>query len=377
MKIIGGIILLKLMYIIFKPKAFGRNPKGEKKKKMKMSPNYIKGRFRNLEKTKLLTDGVTPFESVSQFFFGGGENSVPKEELPVVKTDLNTITKLTGIENYIVWFGHSSYLLRAKGKTYLVDPIFSPYASPIKGSVKRFKGTEYFEADKMPEIDCLIITHDHYDHLDYETVTKIKDRVKKVITPLGVGSHLVYWGYDENIITELDWYQESPIYNDNKVVIISTPSRHSGGRTGNKNKTLWSGYVLDIKGYKKIYLGADGCYGNHLKDIGNKYGPFDMALVENGQYNKCWKYSHMFPEDTMKSIEDLKASRILPIHNSKYKLAPHDWNEPLIEITRLNDLREKEGKKKFDILTPKIGEVVNLDNTDQKFTRWFENLNKL
>ena len=102
-----------------------------------------------------------------------------------------------------------------------------------------------------------------------------------------------------------------------------------------------------------------------------------MALVENGQYNKCWKYSHMFPEDTMKSIEDLKASRILPIHNSKYKLAPHDWNEPLIKITRLNDLREKEGKKKFDILTPKIGEVVNLDNTDQKFTRWFENLNKL
>ena len=155
----------------------------------------------------------------------------------------------------------------------------------------------------MPAIDVLLITHDHYDHLDYETVTKLRSKVKHVYTSMGVASHLVYWGYDKQIITELDWWQSADI---GDMQLTAAPARHFSGRSVRRFTTLWSSFILSSNDYK-IYIGADSGYGNQFKEIGEKYGPFDLAILENGQYNTAWPQIHMFPEETVQASIDLGA----------------------------------------------------------------------
>ena len=198
----------------------------------------------------------------------------------------------------------------------------------------------------LPEkIDYLIISHDHYDHLDYITAKYLKDKVGKVVVPLGVGEHFEYWGYSPEKIIELSWDEENHL--EENVKIISVPSRHASGRLFPLNKTLWTSYILYVDG-KKIFLGGDSSYGK--------------------QYNKNWKYSHLFPEETLKVSVELGAKYLIPVHNSKFTLAPHAWYEPLRELVKINDK-----KYKVQIITPMIGEVIDLDNLNLvKTKRWFE-----
>ena len=218
----------------------------------------------------------------------------------------------------------------------------------------------------LPEkIDYLIISHDHYDHLDYITAKYLKDKVGKVVVPLGVGEHFEYWGYSPEKIIELSWDEENHL--EENVKIISVPSRHASGRLFPLNKTLWTSYILYVDG-KKIFLGGDSSYGKHFKKIREKYGEVDIAILENGQYNKNWKYSHLFPEETLKVSVELGAKYLIPVHNSKFTLAPHAWYEPLRELVKINDK-----KYKVQIITPMIGEVIDLDNLNLvKPKRWFE-----
>lgn len=222
------------------------------------------------------------------------------------------------------WFGHSSYLLVSGNKRILVDPVFSGHASPFPTMVKAFSGTEIFTAEAMPAIDVLVITHDHYDHLDYKTICALRNKVKHVVCSLGVGAHLVYWGYDAAQIHELYWHETLSL---NDMQFTALPARHFSGRFLSRNQTAWSAFSLKWNN-KHIYIGGDSGYDAHFAQTGNQYGPFDIAILECGQYNATWKYIHMMPEETVQAAIDLRADVLVPVHSGKFALSIHRWDEP-------------------------------------------------
>jgi L-ascorbate metabolism protein UlaG (beta-lactamase superfamily) len=296
----------------------------------------------------MLTEGASYSNMLKEFIFGKSKSSKPPSVLPSAKTDL---LNLDPDKNILVWFGHSSYFMQLDGKKILVDPVFSGSASPIKFTTRSFKGSDIYTADDIPEIDYLFITHDHWDHLDYETIIKLKSKIKKVITGLGSGAHLEHWKYDSNNIIELDWNEEVVL--DKKVTVNTTPARHFSGRGFKRNGSLWMSFILTTPGMK-IFIGGDSGYDNHFTEIGNKFGPFDLAILENGQYNKSWKYIHMMPEEVVQAAIDLKAKKLMTVHWSKFALALHDWDEPIMRVS------EESKKKNVQLIHPMIGEEVNL-----------------
>ena len=261
----------------------------------------------------------------------------------------------------MVWFGHSSYFLQIDGKKILVDPVFSGNASPVKFTTKSFEGSDVYAAADIPVIDYLFITHDHYDHLDYETIIQLKPKIKKVITGLGTGAHLEHWGIDKNSIIEKDWNEKVVL--DPGFIVNTTAGRHFSGRGFKRNGALWMSFMLTTPGMK-IFLGGDSGYDTHFKDIGNKFGPFDLAILECGQYNEYWKYIHMMPEEVVQAALDLQAQVLMPVHWSKFSLALHAWDDPIMRVT-------KESKKKnVPIINPMIGEEVDLKKTGIYATWW-------
>ncbi|WP_424493858.1 MBL fold metallo-hydrolase [Salinimicrobium sp. GXAS 041] len=341
---------------------FGKRPSGKRKLELNNSPHYRSGAFHNLSHTPSFTEGATYFSVLKKFLFEKNENARPKAEIPSVKTDLH---KWKPEENILVWFGHSSYFMQIDGKKILVDPVFSGHASPIKLTTSAFPGSNYYTAEDIPEIDYLFITHDHWDHLDYETITKLQPKIKKIITGLGTGEHLESWGFDRDIIIEKDWYQKEVL--EDNFVVNAVPARHFSGRNFKRNTVLWTSFALRTPSFN-IFLGGDSGYDSHFKEAGESFGPFDLAILENGQYNQDWKYIHMMPEETLQAAHDLRAARLLPVHNSKFALAKHSWYEPLESISSLH----KNGK--MQLLTPLIGEKVYLNNPDQQFTKWWRNV---
>ena len=344
---------------------FGKNPTGARLERIKHSPNYKNGQFHNLSSTPAFGENVTMGGIIYDKLFKKFPDLKPDHPIPSIKTDLH---QLDTTKNELVWFGHSSYYLQIDGLRILVDPVFSENAAPVYHTLMAFPGSNIYTISDLPEIDYLLITHDHYDHLDRQTIQAIKGKVKQVICGLGVGSHLEYWGYDPKIIIEKDWYEHIRI-NENFTIFVE-PARHFSGRGFVRNKTLWVSYVLQSPSLN-IYLGGDSGYDSHYAEIGSKYGPFDLAVLENGQYNKAWPYIHERPEEVLKAAVDLHAKRILPVHSSKFALANHPWYEPLAKLTELN------GSAHLNLITPKIGEVVDLDNKEQVFGRWWEGGNAL
>ena len=268
-------------------------------------------------------------------------------------------------EDVLIWFGHSSYFMQIDGKKILVDPVFSGSASPFSFMVKAFEGTDIYSAEDFPEIDYLFITHDHWDHLDYKTIIQLKSKINKIITGLGVGSHCERWGFEQNKIIERDWNQEIK-FADGLTVHTNT-SRHFAGRGLQRNNTLWSSFVLITPSYK-IFIGGDSGYDSYFAEIGNKFGGFDLAILENGQYNESWKYIHMMPHEVLKAAKELNAKRLFPVHSGKFALANHTWKEPLRKITELNK------NVRIPLVTPMIGEKVLLNLHEQKFSKWWENV---
>lgn len=340
---------------------FGSAPSGERLERIKKSPHYKNGRFQNLHHTPNLTEGYSYWEVTYDFLFGNHKRKRPIDSIPSLKTDLHT---LPADPNVLVWFGHSSYFIQLDGKKILVDPVFSGNASPIPGSSKAFKGTDRYTVDDLPEIDYLFISHDHYDHVDYETLKKLKSKIKYVICGLGVGAHFERWGYDQNQIFEKDWHEK--IEFDSTFIVHTTPARHFSGRGFSINNTLWISYVLQTPNLK-IYIGGDSGYDTHFTEIGEKFGPIDLAILENGQYDVKWRYIHLLPEEVLQASQDLKAKRLFPVHSSKFALANHPWDEPLTKVTELN-------KNRIPLVTPIIGELVYLNDEHQPFKQWWTGL---
>ncbi len=307
-------------------KTFGKNPSGNDLDRINKSVNYNDRVFRNINPTESLVKGASTWKIMWRFFNKPAYTS-PPSALPSEKTDLKS---QVGDSPYIVWFGHSSYFISVNGINVLVDPVFSGHASPFSFTGKSFKGADIYSVEDFPVIDILILTHDHYDHLDYNTIRKLRPKIKTICTSLGVGSHLRYWGINPAVIMEFDWWDSKEIVagNGNGVVLTAAPSRHFSGRSLVRNKTLWSSFILNAGEYR-FYLGADSGYDSHFKTIGDKYGPFDIALLECGQYNEWWPYIHMMPEETVQAAIDLKARVLMPVHWGKFALGLHPWDEPI------------------------------------------------
>lgn len=346
-------------FLFMQQKTFGTDPKGARLERILKSPNYKDGAFQNQSYTPVMAEGVTMTKVLGEYFKKviGKE---PLEDLPSVRTDLKQFNDTVPV---IIWFGHSSYLIKTNGKNILVDPVLSGNASPVSFFGSNYRGSNTYSVDDMPELDAVLITHDHYDHLDYKTILKLIPKTKHFYTSLGVGAHLEYWGVDPKNITEFDWWDSNNI--DTGFSFIAAPARHFSGRKFKRGKTLWASYILQTPTHR-FYLGGDSGYDKHFKEIGEKHGPFDIALLECGQYNAYWHNIHMMPEETAQAATDLKAKVLMPVHNSKFTLALHPWKEPLERVTK-----EAEAKG-IKVTTPLMGEPVLLDKSYPSLKWWVD-----
>lgn len=357
------LLLAFALYIFMQQDQFGKLPTGKRLERIKKSPNFRDGAFQNQHHTPDLSEDATYFSVLKEFLFTKKERLKPVDSIPSTKTDLLSLQKDA---NILVWFGHSSYFMQIDGKTILVDPVFSGAASPISFTTPSFKGTDVYDVEDFPTIDYLFISHDHWDHLDYSTILKLKSKVKTVITGLGTGEHFESWGFDTNTIIEEDW--NTKIKLDSGFTVHTTPARHFSGRGFKRNQALWTSFVLQTPTIK-IYIGGDSGYDTHFAEIGKQHGPFDLAILENGQYDKSWKYIHMMPEEVVQAAQELGASRLFPVHSSKFTLGNHPWDEPLKRVSVAAEA------VKLSLVTPMIGEKVNLKDTMQVFSAWWLKVN--
>lgn len=361
--LISLVLLLVIVTFFYMRQAkFGKAPSGARLERMKQSPNYKDGAFVNKTFTPTLSKGYSMAGLLYNQLFKSYPRRRPVDSLPSVKTNLLT---LPADSNLLVWFGHSSYYMQVNGLKLLIDPVFSGNASPIPGTAKSFNGSDIFTVNDLPDIDYLMISHDHYDHLDYETIIALRSKVKNVICGLGVGSHLEYWGYPASMLIEKDWDETVDLPGNIKVHTLT--ARHFSGRTFKRNNTLWLSYLVETP-TQKFFLGGDSGYDDHFAAIGKKYGPVDLAILENGQYNEAWHAIHTLPEETLKAAKDLQAKRLMPVHSSKFTLGLHPWDEPLSELLRYNQ------EYKIPLITPLIGETVNLNDTAHVYKSWWQGL---
>jgi len=339
--------------------AMGKVPSGRRLERIRQSSHYVHGKFQNEAHTELMQKGVSFFKVLWQFAHKP-KNTVPPGVLPSVRTDLRNLPDGAPV---VVWFGHSSYLIKAGGRTVLVDPVFSGHASPVSFFAKAFRGADVYGVRDLPVIDMVVITHDHYDHLDYQVMRQLAPTARHFYTSLGVGAHLEYWGIGSERITELDWGEEVQV--EGGGMLAAATARHFSGRGAGNGRTLWSSFVLKLDGYS-FFLGGDSGYGSHFKAIGERFGPFDIAMLECGQYGPYWPDIHMRPEETVLAARDLGAKLLLPVHWGKFTLSLHAWNESII---RAVGAAKREG---VTVTTPLIGEPVVLGGKVPQRPWWEE-----
>jgi len=365
LKILLIIILLGALGIIayLQHPLFGKSPKGEHLVQLSSSPHYTQGAFYNSVDTPMLTTDQSEWALMwDNFVSKKTGNPVPPNAIPALKTDLSGLDKN---QDLIVWLGHSSYYVQLSGQRILIDPVFSTYAAPVPWAVRAFDGTNLYHAQEMPEIDLLLITHDHYDHLDYPTIKALQPKVKQVITPLGVGAHFFAWGYDAKKVQETDWYQT--VNYAPSLQIITTPARHFSGRTFKRNQTLWAGFAL-LSTQRRIFFSGDSGYAEHFAEIGEKYGPFDWVTLDSGQYDLRWAFVHMNPEQAAQAADDLHAKAFTPAHVGRFSISTHDWDDPFKRITAASQGRN------YQLWTPQIGQPLYLDGREQSFSAWWESV---
>ncbi len=329
-------------------KSMGKNPDGKELQRIKKSENYKGGQFQNQVPTEVTRKNAS-YVKMMKDFINKPKSTIPPGIIPSVTTDLH---QLQTNKPVVIWFGHSSYLIRYLDKTILVDPVLKGQASPVSFFGRPFKGTAIYQVADLPPVDAVIITHDHYDHLDFATISELKSGQAKFYTPLGVGSHLAYWGVQPEYITELDWWEHLRV--DEHMQLTATPARHFSGRALVRNKTLWASFVLNLYDFT-IMIGGDSGYGAHFKEIGASYGPFDLAILEAGQYGDDWPFIHMLPEETVQAAIDLQAATLLPVHWGKFTLAFHPWNEPVQRVVNYAN------KINMPVIIPRIGKPILLD----------------
>ena len=289
-----------------------------------------------------------------------GSSNKPDNPLPMIRLDKNSFPEKP--EQFaIYWLGHASLLIELDGKRMLVDPVFGN-AAPLPFAARRH-GPPPLKRKDLPHIDYVLITHDHYDHLEKAAVRDLKSRNLVFVVPLGVSDHLRKWGVPDAKIKELGW---GDAFVDGNITIIAETGVHFSGRTfSTRNSSLWASYV--IKGTdtgKRLFVSGDTGYGEHFKEIGNKYGPFDVAFIEIDAWNPGWPKSHPFPDETIRIYHDVKAKALLPVHWAVFDLAMHPWDR---SINMVAELADADGN--VVLLTPMMGQRVVPGET--KTSRWW------
>ncbi|MBE7369647.1 MBL fold metallo-hydrolase [Ramlibacter pallidus] len=292
------------------------------------------------------------------------QGTVPVDAVPVRHLDAAALEALDRDANHIIRLGHSSHLLKLRGKWWLVDPVFGERASPLSwAGPKRFHAPPVALAD-LPPIEGMVLSHDHYDHLDVPTIEALKGRVQRYFVPLGVGRRLQEWGVPADRIEEMDWWEQRKW---GEVVVTAAPAQHFSGRTlWDRNKTLWASWSL-LSGRERIFYSGDTGYFPGFREIGQRLGTIDIALMENGAYDTYWPTVHMTPEETVQAFQDLGARTLYLVHNSTFDLAFHGWRDPLERVAALAQQRG------IALATPEIGEVLTLGRPREN-RKWWEGL---
>ncbi|MFZ4286320.1 MBL fold metallo-hydrolase [Variovorax sp. HJSM1_2] len=342
---------------------FGALPEGERLDRITRSVNQLDGAFRNQIDTPMLTTDDSQLSIMLSDSLGKKGQVRPPGIVPTVKTDLKA---LDPSEDLVIWLGHSSYYVQLGGQRILIDPVFSTNASPVPLTNVAFVGTSIYAAEDMPIIDLVLITHDHYDHLDYPSIKALQPKVKQVVAGLGVGAHFEAWGYDKNVVHEADWYDTvAPVP---KLQIHVTPARHFSGRTFTRDKSLWVGFAL-VSEQRRIFFSGDSGYSPHFAEIGQRYGPFDWVALDAGQYDPRWANVHMHPERAAQAADDLHTRALTPGHVGRFSISAHDWDDPFRRITAASQGRG------YALWTPVIGRPVFLDGREQSFSPWWPSVN--
>ena len=353
--IVSGVLFLNLS------PQFGGTPDEQDKQKYSASKQYKDGKF---ILTSPISTAENRWESLAKLF-EEVPRQMPSKEIIPLSLDAASLSNRQADTAKVTWFGHSSFLVQMAGKTLLIDPMFGQHASPLPiGSFgKRFSKQLPIPVAQLPEIDFVVFSHDHYDHLDYPTVKALKHKVGRFFVPLGLGAHLKAWGVSNDKIEELDWW-EATTYGP--IQLVCTPAVHFSGRgLFDQAATLWASWVIK-SGKESIFFSGDSGYGNHFKEIGERYGPFDIALMECGQYDPDWKNIHMFPEETAQAAIDVKSNLLVPIHWGCFKLANHTWTDPIERVT------EKAKQLNMPLSTPRIGESILLKQQRYPISVWWQ-----
>ncbi len=327
------------------------------------SPQFENQKFSGGIKALTMTtkDYIT---STWQFIFKKN-NQTPTDPLPMQEVNLSYFNTPQKDTLSSTWLGHSSLLIRIGQYKIITDPVFEKKVSFV--GPKRFNKEYPIVPEQLTDIDLIIISHDHYDHLNKDTIQRLAPMTKAFIVPLAVGKRLVSWGIPENKITELDWWENYKF--DNQLTITSTPAQHFSGRGINdRNKTLWSSWVIQTPEYKLFFSGDSGFF-NGFKKIGDKFGPFDMTFLECGAYNKLWRGVHMFPEETVQAHIDLKGKTLHPIHWGTFNLSLHPWYEPM------QRLKKAATANHIQIATPMAGQTVEYNSIPYGSDWWQTALN--
>ena len=349
-------ITLFASYLFFTARRqFGDSPSGDRLKRIESSPQFNRetGRFQNEHPVDFQAN-MPIFDLLKMYIFGP-EIRFPSAPLPSMKPDMKAfLHPFKGSDPArLIWLGHSSVLMNIAGKILLLDPTLSKRVAPVFFLGGRFQKPP-LELDQLPHIDYLIISHDHYDHLDAESIrffAKAKSKTTKVITALGVGAKLESFGVKPDQIIELDWWES---FDDGGFKFTATPAQHFSGRgISDTGQTLWAGFAIRHDTLNLFFSGDTGYY-SHFKRIGEKLGPFDFAILESGQYNLLWQYVHMLPAEVVASAKDLHTAEFMPIHWGMYNLSIHDWFEPISKVSKLS------AEKGIPIRTPILGETIEV-----------------
>lgn len=341
----------------------GKSPEGDRLTRMRSATNFKEGKFENTVDTNMDMPFSTLRKVLAHYMFA---DKTPKEPQEVVKTQPFDSEIFAAIDSgvAVTWFGHSSILIRIEGKTILTDPVLVGERASMFSFLgpKRFNYDHHIELDELPFIDIVLISHDHYDHLDYPTIKALNGKVGKFYMPLGVGAHFQHWGVPKEDIIELNWWDEIELDN---LKLVFTPTRHFSGRAiRDRFNTLWGSWVISGRS-KNLYFSGDSGYFPGFKEIGEKYGPFDLTFMECGAYNEGWSEIHMFPEETAQAHLDVNGKLLLPIHWGKFDLSLHPWKESVRRLTK------KANEEGIELVTPEVGQMILLPDT-VTYSSWWE-----